>query len=628
VRVLDAVERGAGALLPAVAVAMSLFHLLTVDYRFIGYERKFIVHVAFAVVVMLGSRGLVLAARPGRVRLDALVAAGLAVAVTAYALVHFYEAAEDPVARPLAELLLGIALIVLLVALCQRIDGWALVIVIAAFFAYALFSDYVPGVFGQRAMSWRRLAGSLYLTQEGIYGSITAVSASFVFIFILFGAFLEQSGAGQYYSQVAGALFGRARGGAAKVAVVASAFFAMLSGSALANAASTGQITIPMMRRAGYRREFAGAVEAVASIGGEVTPPVMAGSVFVMIALLGVSYGTVARAAALVSLLFYLSVYLSVHVEACRQGLRGMAREDVPPLGPTLRDGWYFFIPLVLVLGLLTVFDYPAERAGLFGVLAIPGVLLFTRRRMPLARIVAALRGGGLLGASIGVLIIAAQMIASLINFTGLGLTFSERLIGLAGEDLLPLVVLCFLATQILGLPLPAVTTYIILATMVAPAMVKAGAVPLAAHMFILYGAMTAVITPPVAPVTMLTAGIAEANYLKTSWEAMRLAASKFILPFMFVLNPALLLVGSPGDIAWAAARATLVVIVAVVALQGWGVRQATWPERGLFGAGGLLLIAPGPAVNGAALAALAVATALHTLRRRTPGPEMVSQAR
>ncbi|MBI2526627.1 MAG: TRAP transporter fused permease subunit [Candidatus Rokubacteria bacterium] len=612
---IDALERGGGRLLSVVAVAMSLFHLATVDYRFVGFETKYILHVAFAIVLIGWSRGFVLRPGPDRVRIDALLAGVVVLVATAYALRFFYEAAENPVRRPPHELLLSVLLILLLLALCQRLDGWALVIVIATFFLYALFSDYVPGPFGQRALPWQRLASRLYLTQEGIYGSITAVSATFVFIFILFGAFLEQSGGGEYYSRVAQAIFGTARGGAAKVAVAASACFAMLSGSALANAASTGQITIPMMRRAGYRREFAGAVEAVASIGGEVTPPVMAGSVFVMIALLGITYGTVARAAALISVLFYVSVFLSVHAEACKQGLRGMPREEVPPLWPTLKEGWYYFLPLVLVLGLLIGWDYPAERAGLLGVLSIPVVLLPTRHRMTFRRMIAALRGGAMLGASIGVLIIAAQMIASLINFTGLGLTFSERLIGLAGEELVPLVILCFLATQILGLPLPAVTTYIILAAMVAPAMVKAGANPLAAHMFILYGAMTAVITPPVAPAAMLTAGIAEANYLKTSWEAMRLAVSKFILPFMFVFNPALLLDGDLRDIVWATFRAAIVVVASVVAVQGWGLRAATWLERVLFGVGCVLLISPAVLVDMAGLGVIGLATALHAMR-------------
>ncbi|MBI3969105.1 MAG: TRAP transporter fused permease subunit [Chloroflexi bacterium] len=619
---LARLERPLAWLLPVVAVIMSLFQLVTVDFRFVGYEAKSIIHVAFVIAVIALSRGLFLKPEVGRVRIDAVLVLFVVAVTTVYAFIYFYEAAENPVRRPIHELVLSIVMIVLVLTLCRRIGGWPMTIVVLGFFAYALFSDYAPGVFSQRGLSWQRLTGRLYLTQEGIYGPITRVSATFVFVFILFGSFLDRSGAGEFYSRVAQSIFGTAQGGAAKVAVAASAFFAMLSGSALANMASTGQITIPMMKRAGYRPEFAAAVEAVASLGGEVTPPVMAGSVFIMIAILGISYGTVARAAALVSVLFYLSVYLSVHAEACKRGLKGLSRAEVPPMGATLREGWFFFIPLILLLSLLIVWDYPAERAGLLAVLSIPAVLFFTNRRMSLTQIFEGLREGALLGSTIGVLIITAQLITSLVNFTGLGLTFSERLISLAGEDLVPLMFVCFFSALILGMGLPAVTTYVILAVMVAPAMIKAGAVPLAAHMFVLYAAMNALITPPVAAGAMLTSGIAGASFMKTCWESMRLAISKFVLPFMFVLNPALLLEGDLQSSIWAATRAAVAIVAAVVALQGWGLKRATVLERVLFGVGTILLVAPDLLTDLLAFGMIALASVIHVVRHAEPEPE------
>ncbi len=536
-------------------------------------------------------------------------------AITVYGYTQYYAAAANPVWRPLHEIVLGAILIAIVLVLCRRVAGWPITLVVIVFFLYAIFSDYAPGVFEQRAIPWQRLVARLYLSGEGVYGSITRVSATFVFIFVLFGAMLDRSGAGEYFSKVAMAAFGGSRGGAAKVAVVASAVFAMISGSALANMASTGQFTIPLMIRSGYRREFAGGVEAVSSLGGEVTPPVMAGAVFIMMAILGVTYGTIVRAAILISALFYMSVYLSVHAEACKRGIGATPQEQLPPLRQTFVSGWYYFVPVLLLLSLLLIFDYPPERAGLFAVISVPAVLFFTKDRMRIGQILEGLKRAALLGSTIAILIICAQIITSLINFTGLGLTFSDRLLSYTGSGLLSISIVCFVTAVLLGMGLPATTAYVVLAIMIAPAMIKAGALPLAAHMFILYAAMNALITPPVAPGTMLTSTMAGADFLKTSWEAIRLAVSKFLLPFMFVFNPALLMIGSPLAIISTVARAAIMVWAAVVALQGWGTKPAFWYERVLFGAGSVMLIVPNARWDVAGATVLALAAAFHLLR-------------
>ncbi|MGH3756463.1 TRAP transporter permease [Actinophytocola sp.] len=609
-------------LVRGVAIAMSLFQLVTVDYRFMTQHGKYIVHVAFVMVLLLLSRGIWWKQHGKRAgsKLD-LALAVVVTGISVYAFVNFYSVfASAGAEQPTYLLVMSAVMLVLALALSVRVVGWAMAIVVIVAILYARFSDYAPGFLQQRGISWDRLLERLFLTSEGFYGSITGVSATFVFMFVLFGAFLIESGATGYYSRLAMAFFGALRGGAAKVAIASSALFAMISGSAIANAASTGQFTIPMMRKAGYRREFSAGVESVSSMGGEVTPPVMAGSVFIMVALTGIGYSDIALAAVLVSIALYATMFLSVDVEAKRRKLVGMPREELPRRRESFGDGWYYFVPLVLLL-VLVLSDYPPERAALFGVLSVPISVALTKNRMSVRSMLRALEKGAYMGAAIGSMVILASVVTAVINYTGIGLIFANNLLDLAGDSLTLLLILSFLACVLLGLGLPATTCYVIGAVMVAPAMIQMGSSVLAAHLFVLYGAMFSQISPPVATTVVVTSEIAGAGLWRSCWEAIRLAISKIVLPFMLVYHPALTLYGdfTFDEVALAVARSGIVVIAAVFALQGFGNEtRLEWVNRILIGAGAVALMGPGDDIRDlAGLILVAVPTVIEVVASR-----------
>lgn len=616
------------ALISTVAVAMALFHLLTVDYLLVDQASKYVLHVGFAVVLLLLCNGLRWRPRgEPRARYVAAVLALVIAGITVFAMINYYEyAAAAGLPQPLIVLVMSAVMLAVLFAVNLGVIGWTLPILAVLFLVYGAYADYFPGFLSQIGISWNRLLERLFLTSEGLYGPITAVSATFVFMFVLFGAMLQATGAGTYFTGLAMALFGRRRGGPAKVSVAGTAMFSMMSGSSIANSAAMGQFTIPLMRRAGYSPRFAASVEAVASMGGEVTPPIMAGSVFIMTALLGVSYGTIVVAAVLISVLFYVSVWFTVDIEARRQGLKpSTERAPRGHVWRTFISGWYFFLPVIAIFVLLFR-HYPPERAALVGVIMAPLVVLPTRHRMSLKKLLGALRRGAITGATIGVMIITASVITGIINFTGMGLSLAGNLTELAGGSMLPLLLIALVSGLVLGMGLPAVTSYVLLAVMIAPALINVGADPIAAHLFMLYAAMLSQISPPVAPTVLITSGIAGSEFWPTTLQACRLAVSKFVLPFVIVYHPSLLLAGAPGNLAVALVHAVLVVAAFVLFVQGFGAPRGEWIQRVLMLVAGVLLVPANTvmAVIGFAVFALAIAAhlALRALRRRQPAEE------
>lgn len=619
-------------LIRVLAIAMSLFQLVTVDYRFVTQHGKYIVHVAFVMVLLLASKGIWWkeSGKSSGSKLD-LVLAVVVTGISVYAFVNFYSVfAQSGAEQPTFLLVMSAVMLVVSLLLSVRVVGWAMAVVVIIAILYARYSDYAPGFLNQRGISWERLLERMFLTSEGFYGSITGVSATFVFMFVLFGAFLIESGAAGYYARLAMAFFGAMRGGAAKVGIASSAVFAAISGSAIANAASMGQFTIPMMRKAGYRREFAAGVESVSSMGGEITPPVMAGSVFIMVALTGIGYGDIALAAVIVSVLLYATMFLSVDVEAKKRKMHGMSRRELPARGPTFKEGWYYFLPVVLLF-ILVLADYPPERAALFGVLSVPLSLALTKNRMSLRTMLRALEKGAYMGASIGIMIVLASVVTSVINYTGIGLIFANNLLDLSGDSMALLLILSFLACVLLGLGLPATTCYVIGAVMVAPAMIQLGASVLAAHLFVLYGAMFSQISPPVATTVVVASRIAGAGLWRSCWEAIRLAISKIVLPFMLVYHPALTLYGdfTFSEITLALVRSGIVVVAAVFALQGFGnATRFEWVNRVLIGAGAVLLIGTGDNVRDlVGLALIAVPTVIEVIAGRLRARDRASPA-
>ena len=600
-----------------IAVLMSLFHLYTAGFGVLGDLNQRAAHLMFTFVLIF----LAYAASPtSRSRL-ALLDVGLAVlgAVAAGYLLFNYEyvVSRELYITPIKpwEWVLAVATVLLVLEAARRTNGWPLVIVAVAFLVYAFVGPYLPGLLSHRGVPPSKLVDQLYLTVEGIFGIALAVSSTFVFLFILFGAGLEKSGTGEFFIDLSKAMVGNMRGGPAKMAVVASGMFGTISGSAVANVVTTGTFTIPLMRRLGYTKDFSGAVEAVASTGGQFMPPVMGAAAFVMAEFSGVPYLKVCIHAAIPAVLYYLAVGMMVHLEACKLGIQGLPRAELPGLRQTLAFGWHLFLPLIGIVYFLMQ-GYTPLLAGFYAVL-LTIVISMVRKatRMNPRKVYAALEAGALSALPVAAACAAAGIVIGVVNLTGLGLRFSSLIINLSGGSLLVALVLTMVASLILGMGLPTTPAYVIQAALAVPALVNLGVPIIAAHLFCLYFAVISAITPPVALAAYAGASISGGNAMTTGFIATRLGLAAYIIPYMFVYGPALLTIGEPLDVVLAAVTALVGVVGLAAAAEGWLLgRMAVW-ERLLTLGSALLLIKPGWVTDLAGLILFGV-VALSQFRR------------
>jgi TRAP transporter 4TM/12TM fusion protein len=592
-----------------VAVSMSVFHLYV---AFVGPPDAYVmrgIHVAFALVLAF----LILpgwsakAERPGIVDVVLLTAAAVCALYPMWNLQYITTRmyyVHDPI---LWDYIFGIGLIVLIMEATRRATGWALPITAALFLLYGL-------TWGNQSVGI--MLDQLYLTTEGIFGIPLYVSATYVMLFILFGAFVERSGAGQMFMDFALALAGHTSGGPAKVAIITSSLFGTVSGSAVANVMTTGTFTIPLMKRTGYRPAFAGAVEAVASTGGQLMPPIMGAAAFVMAEFLGTSYLTVAAFAILPALLYYVAVFMAVHFEARRVGLVGLPRADLPRLKEVMLDRGHLFLPLVVIIAVL-LYGYSAAFAAICGIASvIPTTWLRASTRYtftPMA-IIEALEAGARNTIVVALACACAGIVIGTITLTGLGLAFTNVVLTLSQNMLMPALLLTMVAGIILGMGLPTTPAYIVQVALLVPALVRLGVQVEAAHLFVLYFAVLSAITPPVAMAVYAANGISRAGLLESSWAAVKLGLTGYIIPFMFVFGPSLLMMGEWHMILLTIVTATVGVTCLAAALHNfffWG-RTRIW-ERALLLAAAFVLIKPGLWTDtiGATLVGLAVASQL-----------------
>ncbi len=473
----------------------------------------------------------------------------------------------------------------------RRVIGWALPLTAGVFLVYA-------GLFTQ--VKFPVLLEQLYFSSEGIFGSTLGVSASYVMLFVLFGAFMERSGTGQLFMDFAMALTGSQAGGPGKVAVVSSSLFGTVSGSAVANVMVDGPITIPLMKRTGFRPPFAAAVEAVASTGGQLMPPIMGAAAFVMAEFLAVPYAQVALWAAIPALLYYVAVFFAVHFEAKRYGLAGVPKSELPRMGRVLSERGHLFIPILMILVGLFM-GYSAPLSALVAALACLPVALLrasTRSGITWRSVLEALHDGARNTLAVAMACACAGLVIGCVTITGLGITFTQVVIALAANSLILALVLTALAGIILGMGMPTTPAYIVMVSLLVPAIIKLGAATPAAHMFAFYFAILSAITPPVALAVFAAAGLAKADLWASGWAAMRAGAPAYIVPFMFVYEPALLTIGDP----WTTLHATITAVVGVVLLAaglfGCLLRPAPMWQRALLVAAALLLIKPGWATD------------------------------
>lgn len=500
------------------------------------------------------------------------------------------------------DIIIGIVGILILFEACRRIVGTPILIISLVFIVYALFGAYAPVFLNHRGYSIQRLVSHLYYNTEGIMGTPIGASATFIFLFIFFGALLDKTGIGQFFIDICNAIAGSYDGGPAKVAVLTSAMFGTVSGSSVSNTVGTGSFTIPMMKSLGYRPEFAGAVEASASTGGQLMPPIMGAASFLMAESLGIPYKEVAKAAIIPAILYFTGIFIMVHLEAKKTGLKGLSRDSLPKIGELLMKKGYLVIPLATIIYFF-VLGKTAIYAGLMGIIAaglvaiinsIVDIILKRERSFTFNDLIDVFVNGARNIISVAVACAMAGIIIGVITLTGLGLKIGAGLISISGGISILLLMLTMISSIILGMGVPTTANYLITSTIAAGAIIGLGFEPLAAHMFVFYFGIIADVTPPVALAAMAGAAIAKSDPLKTGFEATKLSIGAFIIPYMFIFNPQILMINTTFVEVIPILITSLIGMFGVSAgLDGYVFRKCNFIERILFIVAGLLSIYP-----------------------------------
>ncbi len=508
--------------------------------------------------------------------------------------------------------------ILLTLEAARRVVGLPIVCLSVFFLFYSYFGAYFPGFMSHRGYSLERIASHMYLTTEGILGIPLGVAATFIYLFILFGSFREKSGLGQLFIDISNAVAGWASGGPAKMAIVTSALEGTVSGSSVANTVESGSLTIPMMKRLGYRPEFAAAVEASSSTGGQIMPPIMGAAAFIMAEFLNVPYLDIAKAAAIPACLYFFGVFMEVHFEAKRCNLRGLSRDELPKFADVMRERGHLFVPLFAIIIFLSVGFTPLYAALMGLVTCIIAGALKQATRMSFREIADGFELGARNAVGVALACATAGIIIGAITLTGLGLKLGNGLVELAGGNLLLTLVFTMITSLILGMGVPTTANYIITSTIAAPALIQLGVHPLAAHMFVFYFGIVADITPPVALAAYAGSGIAKSNPFKTGVTSTKLAIGAFLTPYIFVYNTSMLWI----DTTWYSMIQTLITSCAGMtaigaAMIGYFVAPMSWVERILFVVGGLLLVDPGTITDIIGLGLLSLLVANQYRKRR-----------
>ena len=584
-----------------VAIIMSLVHLWFNTFGVMPEIQRNALHFAF--VLFLGFILFPLSRKKHQQTLGIDFFLAVLSCAAGFYLIFFEDALharnEVPILR---DLIFGGLAIVLLLELTRRCTGWLIPALSILFLSYATFmGKWLPGLFNFRGVSIERLLYRMYFAPDGIFGSIATISSTFVFLFILFGAFLLQSGAGDFILKLAMALIGKRVGGPAKMAVITSGFMGSISGSAVANTVGTGSLTIPLMKRTGFPAHFAAGVEAAASTGGQLMPPIMGAGAFIMSQWTQISYLKIIALATLPALMYFTSVLFFVHLRARKLGLKAVDDAEIPKLGEVLKEGWHFLLPIGLLITLLIVGFTPTYAASIATVSVVAASWLRKETRMGFADIADALYLGAKNMVSTGAILLCSGIVIGIVLMTGMGITFSSLIIEISGGNLFVSLILVALASLILGMGLPVTASYIVLAVLVAPALQSMGVSLIAAHMLIFWYSQDANVTPPVCLAAYSAAGIAGSPPLKTGLEAWKLAKGLYLIPLLFIYTP-ILFEGSVLQVAAAAASGTLGLLAFAILSEGYFFRLASWPIRVGFGVVTLLMFWPSTITNGAGL--------------------------
>jgi len=572
------------------AVALGAFHLYTSQFGTMFGIKQRAVHLTVVLVIAFLMR-----AKKKSKALNILFAF-LSFAAGTYIFIAEQELSlRIGVVYPI-DIVFCVIMIAMLLIATKHLLGWPLPIIASVCLLYIAVGKYLPAPLNHRGYSLSRVTSYMFLQSDGIWGSPIATSATIIAIFILFGAFLKHSGATTFFTNLSLGAFGHIRGGPAKVAIVASCLFGSISGSAVANVAGTGCFTIPLMKKTGYEAHFAGAVEAVASSGGQFMPPVMGAAAFMIAEMTGTPYIQIAGAALIPAILYYLALFIQVDLEAVRVGLVGIPKEELPNPKEVFKKGWYLLLPLIMLLFLLIVVKWSALKAGFWSIVAIILISMVNKEtRIDFKKFLKALEEGALGMLEVACACGIAGIVVGTFGLTGLGLKFSNFLVALSGGHLPVLLVLTMIASLILGMGMATLPAYLILAVLVAPALSQMGVSLLAAHLFIFYFGIISAITPPVAVASYTAAGIAQCSPNKVGFTAWRLGLSAFLLPYMFVFGPPLIMQGTVSEIILAAISSIIGITALSMALAGICLgKKINFFQRVLLFFASLLLVYPG----------------------------------
>ena len=515
------------------------------------------------------------------------------------------------------QIIIGIIGIIALAEVCRRTVGLPILIVAAVFLVYALIFGLSNPSFSGRLNT---LVRTLFYSKEGILSTPINACSKFIVVFIIFGAFLERSGIADFFIKAANVIVGRFSGGPAKVAVVASALEGMVSGSSVANTVGSGSVTIPLMKKTGYKPEFAAAAEAAASTGGQIMPPIMGAAAFLMAENLAVGYSSIVVMAILPALLYFAGVFISVHLEAKKHGLRGLSKEEIPAWRPLLKK-LYLLIPLVLLIYLVGTSTRTIQTSAAIAIIAVIIVGLFNKgNRITPKRILDALAAGAQGTVSVAVACGIAGIIAGTITMTGLANVLINGIVALAGSQVIVALFLTMLCCIILGMGVPTTANYCIMAATCAPILVRMGVDPIAAHFFVFYFGIVADLTPPVALAAYAGSAIAQSNPMKTAFVSTKLAIGAFIVPYVFALNPTMLLIGveNPFEVVLIVITSLVGIFGVAAGLEGYMLRKMNPIQRILAVAGGLLLIIPGILTDVIGLSIIAAVIVWQIVQKKT----------
>jgi len=556
-----------------VCIILSLFHLYTAGFGLLPPMKQRVFHLAFILFLVFLLFPATSKAPKDRVPWYDIILAIAALASNFYIFFVFdYVAFRFDISISFTNFLIGMVALLLIIEATRRAVGKELVILCVTSILYMLFGHLFPGVFRYRGMSLIRLVEYMAWTTDGPYGIVLQVSASYIFTFIYFGVLISKTGIGDLFNDLAVSLFGRTRGGGAKVAVVASGAMGTISGIAVANVATTGSFTIPLMKKVGYAPSFAAAVEAVASTGGQLMPPVMGASAFIMAGILGIPYFSVIKAAFIPALLYYFALFLAVDLRALAIGLKGLKKEELPSIKKAILERGHMLIPIILLVALL-VRGFSPLFSVFYSIVATMGISLINKKtRISLKEFIYSLVEGAQKALPIATACAVVGFTVGMVGATGLGSVLGQWIIGLAGDSKFIGLILIAISSLILGMGLPPTACYIVVAVIAAPILVRLMEIrPLMAHLFVYYYGMLAVITPPVALASFTAAGLVGESPYKVGWEAFRLGAPAYIIPFVFISSPSLMLFDVTIEgILFGLFRGIIMVVAMAASLQGF----------------------------------------------------------